>query len=132
VPVRRLAWLPPPHGLIADPHDQGANVSQVEIARHRDFEALPPGVDQLVLALLGASAGDLLGRNVRLDPRSICEGARPLRPLALALKILSTMLRVSPRGRPSHSAETRRLARHFALLVRVAYDQSPRSTGEGP
>jgi hypothetical protein len=131
VSVRRLAWLPPPHGLIADPHDQGANVSQVEIARHRDFEALPPGVDQLVLALLGASAGDLLGRDVRLDQVDL-RGRSPLRPLALALKILSTMLRVSPRGRPSHSAETRRLARHFALLVRVAYDQSSRSTREGP
>lgn len=64
--------------------------------------------------------------------RSIYEGARPLRPLALALKILSTMLRVSPRGRPSHSAETRRLARHFALWVRVAYDRSSCSTREGP
>jgi hypothetical protein len=106
-------------------------VSQVEIARHRDFEALPPGVDQLVLALLGASAGDLLGRDVRLDQVDL-RGRSPLRPLALALKILSTMLRVSPRGRPSHSAETRRLARHFALLVRVAYDQSSRSTREGP
>jgi hypothetical protein len=79
------------------------------------FEALPPGVDQLALALFGAPAGDLLGRAVRLD-QVICEGARPLRPLALALKILSTMLRLSPRGRPSHSAETRRLARHFRAV----------------
>ena len=51
---------------------------------------------------------------------------------AMVLKILSTMLRVSPHGRPSHSAETRRLARHFALWLRVAYDQSSRSTREGP
>jgi hypothetical protein len=60
------------------------------------------------------------------------EGARPLRPLALALKILSTMLRLAPRGRPSHSAETRRLPRHFALWVRIAYDRSSRLTREGP
>jgi hypothetical protein len=49
----------------------------------------------------------LLGRSVELAGRA---AGSPKGHLALALKILSTMLRVSPRGRPSHSAETRRLA----------------------
>jgi hypothetical protein len=40
------------------------------------FEALPPGVDQLALALLGASAGDLLGRDLRLDQVDLRGGSR--------------------------------------------------------